>query len=123
MDRKRTMAQAATPIDAHPPSDPVIRVIVGGQAYKTVHWSPTTIVIDAYDGTLRPGDRMTIDAVAPINGAAISVDIQARVAHYVSRKWRLEAVLVDLDGHGLDVLRSLRAGDAAAEPVARRLAG
>ncbi len=107
-----------------PNAKPVIRMIVNGKAYKTQYWSLTSFVIDGYDGSLRPGDEMMIDAVARETGRGIPVDIRARVVRHDSKKWRLEAVMANLAGHGLNVLKGIAEESREADvPLLQRRAG
>lgn len=88
-------------------SNPVIRILFDDAAFKTVHWSLSTFVIDAYDGKRRPGDEIIVRGVAPERGGVKPVEIRARVVHFDDQKWILEAVIVDLDDEDRETLQNL----------------
>jgi hypothetical protein len=104
-------------------SNATIRVLFDGSAFKTVHWSLSTFVIDAYDGSRRPGDEIVVRGVAPERGSVKAVEFRARVVHFDDRKWKLEAVIVDMDDEDRETLQGLNATEVGdGEAVRRALA-
>ena len=92
---------------------PILRLLFDEFAYKTVHWSQLTFIIDAYEGERRPGDEIIIRGIGPERGKVRPVEMRARVVHFDDQKWQLEAVIVELDNADRETLHSL---DAANEP-------
>jgi hypothetical protein len=101
---------------------PVLRLHFDDLAFKTVHWSLSTFTIDAYEGGRRPGEEILIRGVAPERGPVRPVEIRARVVYFDDQKWRMEAVIVELDDADRDTLLALGAANEPDVLALRRLA-